>query len=99
MALLSLDRIIAGLPRVVLLLLFFFHFLILLQHTHDTIKPSPNLGVLAGLVGWGPRAAIFLNGWAHEALGDKLSRYLSSKVAVGVKYLTAERRWDIRTWF
>jgi len=84
-ALLSLDGIKAGLRRVALLFL-------LLQRNHDTIKPSPNLGVLAGLAGSGPSAALFLNGWAHKALGDKLSRCLSSRVAVGVKYPTAERR-------
>ena len=39
--LLSLDGINAGLPQVALL------FLLLIRHTHDTIKPSPNLGALA----------------------------------------------------
>jgi hypothetical protein len=91
-ALLSLDRINAGLPRVALLFR-------LLQHTNDTIKLSPNLGALSWLAGLGPRAAVVLNGWAKEALGDELSRCLSSSVVVGVKYLTAERRWEIWTWF
>ena len=33
-----------------------------------------NFGALAGLATSGPSAAVLLNGWPHEALGDELSR-------------------------
>jgi hypothetical protein len=61
-----------------------------------------HFGALAGLASSGPIAAVFLNGWAHEALGEELSRSLDSWVTEGtkgVKYLTAERRRDVRSWF
>jgi len=57
-----------------------------------------NFGVLAGLASLGPSAAVLLNGWPHEALGDKLSHCLNPWVAEGmqgVEDLTAERRWDV----
>jgi hypothetical protein len=43
-----------------------------------------NFGALAGLVSPGPSAAIFLNGWPHEELGDEISRCLNSGVAEGM---------------
>jgi hypothetical protein len=60
-----------------------------------------HFGALAGLASAGPSAAVFLNGWPHEALGDELRRSLDSWVTEGmkgIKYLTAERR-DVRSWF
>ena len=63
---------------------------------------SGTFGALAELASSGPRAAVFLNGWSQEALGDELSRNLNTRVAErvqGVEYLTAERRRDVRAWF
>jgi hypothetical protein len=54
--------------------------------------------VLAGLASSGPSAAVFLNVWPHEALGDELGHCLNPWVAEGVQGvedLTAERRWDV----
>ena len=36
-----------------------------------------NLGALVGLASSSPNAAVILNGWPHEALGDELSRYFN----------------------
>jgi len=49
-----------------------------------------------------PSAAVLLNGWPHEALGDELSGCRNPWVAEGmqgVEDLTAERRWDVRARF
>jgi len=57
-----------------------------------------NFGELAGLASSGPSAAVLLNGWPHEALGEELSRCLNPWVAEGMKGvedLTTERRWDV----
>jgi len=56
-----------------------------------------NFGALAGLASSGPSAAVLLNGWPHEALGDELSPCLNSWVTEemqGVEDLTAVR-WDV----
>jgi hypothetical protein len=58
---------------------------------------SGKLGALAGLASSGPSAAVFLNGWPQEALGDELSLCLNTCVTEGVQgveNLTAERRRD-----
>jgi hypothetical protein len=50
----------------------------------------------------GPSAAVFLNGWPHEALGAELSHCLNTRMAEGVQgveYLTAERKRDVWAWF
>jgi len=57
-----------------------------------------NFGALAGLASSGPNAAVLLNGWPHEALGDEAYRCLNPWVAEGmqeVEDLTAERGWDV----
>ena len=57
-----------------------------------------NFGALAGLASSGPSAAVLLNGWPHEALGDELSHCLNPWVAEGmqgVENLTVEMGWDI----
>jgi hypothetical protein len=43
-----------------------------------------DFGALAGLVSSGPSAAVFQDGWPHEALVDELSRRLDSGLAVGM---------------
>ena len=58
-----------------------------------------NLTALAGLASSGPSATVFLNGWPHEALGDELSRCLDAWVAEGMKYVMAERRRDVWSWY
>ena len=61
-----------------------------------------NLGALARLACSGSIAAMFLNGWPHEMLGDEPSHCLNPGVAEGmqgVEYLTAEGRWDVQLWF
>ena len=61
-----------------------------------------NFGALAGMAISGPSAAVFLIGWPHEALGNEISCYLYARVAEGmheIKYLTAERRRDLWSWF
>jgi len=53
-----------------------------------------NFGELAGLASSGPSAAVLLNGWPQEALGNELSRCLNPWVAEGmqgVEDLTVER--------
>jgi hypothetical protein len=47
------------------------------------VSVARNLGAMAGLPISGPGAAVFLNGWPHEALGDEFSRCLNSGVAEG----------------
>jgi hypothetical protein len=39
---------------------------------------------LAVLASSGPSAAVFLDGWPHEVLGEELSRLLDSGVAEGM---------------
>jgi hypothetical protein len=59
-------------------------------------------GTLAGLASSGPSAAVLMDGRPHEALGDELSRCLDAgmtQVVQGIKYLTAERRRDVGSWF
>jgi len=63
---------------------------------------SGNFGALAGLASLGPSAAVFLNGWPHEALRDELSCCLNTGVAEevqGVENLTAGRRRDVWACF
>jgi len=43
-----------------------------------------NLGGLAGLANSGPSAAVFLDGWQHEALVDELRSFLNSGVDEGI---------------
>ena len=40
-----------------------------------------NFGALAGLASSGPSAAVFLNGWPHEAMVFDLSRFFNSELA------------------
>ena len=59
---------------------------------------SGNFGGLAGLSSSGPSAALFLNGWQHEALRDELSCCLNTGLAEevqGVENLTAEETGPI----
>ena len=43
-----------------------------------------NLGVLAGLASTRRSAAIFLNSWLHEAMGEELGHYLNSGENEGI---------------
>jgi len=55
-------------------------------------------GALAVLASSGPCAAVVLNVWPHEALGDEFKRCLNAWVTEGmqgVENLTAERGWDV----
>ena len=55
-----------------------------------------NFRSLGGLAISGPIAAVLVNGWPHEGLGDRLSRCLNPWVAEGmqgVENLTALREW------
>ena len=57
-----------------------------------------NFGSLGYLAISGPIAAVLLNGWAHEELGDRLSRCLNPWVAEGMQGVenpTAEREWHV----
>jgi len=57
-----------------------------------------NFGALAGLASSDLSAAVLLNGWPHEVLGDEFNHCLNPWVAEGmqgVEDLTAERGWDV----
>jgi len=43
-----------------------------------------NFGALAGLASSGRSAAVLLNGWPHEALGDEFNGCLNAWVAEGM---------------
>jgi len=57
-----------------------------------------NIGALARLGSSGPNAAVLLNVWPHETLGDELNSCFNAWVAEGMQGfedLTAERGWDV----